>query len=372
MSQLLLPSKQKYTSHKIICAYSGIEFSCEHLPLAISTREIAHPLFSVSRKRLLSLAATWAEGKLTHTESYLLYLSLLNSTDLIEWRAPALYCEKSPAIIANNMEQLLHIVAKIDVITSKDFILPHFVISPDTRTLDNSYHWIQLWDKNYRDWADDKKERSNEEILELNRRTNAIEKLVKTPHKRIEDYPKILAQWARQAANFPTFSITINKKKIELADYWEQIVIRCAKSESIFQVPESDLNELIAHCENELIAPVNDDGTYTIGEGSLHATTLMRYLRKGAMMQKNYLNLGDIDLSSKEGTAYRILKPNESAEDANIQNMIDTAPIKEPVKSSYPSLIEYIKAKARWVVSQAYIKQLESTYKAVTDPLNIG
>lgn len=366
------PNLSPRFGNKIICAYSGIEFSCEHLPLAISSNELAHPLFSVSRKRLLSLASQWSEGNLTHTESYILYLSLLHSTRLIEWRAPALYCPKTPAIIANNMEQLLHIVGKIDVITSKDFNLPHFVVSPDTRTLDNSYHWIQIWDKNYIDWANDKKERSNEQILELNRRTNAIEKLVKTPHKRIEDYPKILASWARQAANFPTFSITISNKKIELADYWEQIVIKCAKSESIFQVPESDLNELIAHCENELIAPVNDDGSYTIGEGSLHATSLMRYLRKGALLQKNYLNLGDIDLSSKEGTAYRILKPNESAEDANIQNMIDTAPLKEPSKSNYPSLIEYIKAKGRWTIAQAYIKHAENAYKAITDPLNLG
>lgn len=352
------------TFKKIICAYSGVEFACEHLPIAISTRELAHPLFSLPKKKLLSLSSAWSEGKLSHTESYLLYLALLESTKLLEWRAPALYTSKTPAILANNMEQLFHIIGKIDIIDRQkhpEFILPHFAITNDTRNLENSYHWIQIWDKNYRDWADDIKERNNEQILELNRRTNAVEKLIKTPHKRIEDYPKILAAWAKDAGQFPTFIVSINGKKVELADYWEQIIIKCARSEAIFQVPESDLNELIAHCEDSIV-----------GEGSLHATALMRYLRKGAMMQKNYLGLGDIDLSQKSGTAYRILKPNESAEDANIQNMIDTAPTKEPQKHQYPTLLEFIKAKARWTIAQEYIKNSEAAYKAVTDPLNLG
>jgi hypothetical protein len=77
-------------------------------------------------------------------------------------------------------------------------------------------------------------------------------------------------------------------------------------------------------------------------------------LRKGAEMQKNYLGLGDIDLSRSSITQYRILKPSESAEDANIQNMIDTAPKNEPQRKDYPDLISYIKAKARWNIASNY------------------
>ena len=150
---------------KIICAYSGVEFACEYLPFAISSREIAHPLFSVQKHKLLSLASVWAEGKLPPTESYLLYLSLLNSTGLLEWRTPAQYTSKTNAIIANNMEQLIHIVGKIDVIKHPSFVLPHFVISTDTATLDNSYNWIQLWNQNYNDWAEQTKSHYNDQEL---------------------------------------------------------------------------------------------------------------------------------------------------------------------------------------------------------------
>lgn len=326
---------------KIICAYSGVEFACEHLPFAISAREIAHPLFSVHKRKLLGLASRWAEGELSHTENYLLYLALLNSTGLIEWRTPVVYNDKTSAIVANNMEQLLHIVGKIDVIKHPSFVLPHFVISPDTNTLDNSYNWIQIWNQNYNDWAEQTRSHFNDQ--ELLRRENALQKLIKTSHRRIEDYPKILAAWARVAGDFPTFDVTVMGKKQELADYWESIVVKCAKEETVFQVNEDDLRELIEHCEDNLV-----------GDGSLNAVSLMKYLRKGAAMQKNYLGLGDIDLASKEGTSYRILKPAESAEDANIQNMIDSAPQSEPQKSQYPTLIEYIKAKARWSIAQNY------------------
>lgn len=334
---------------KIICAYSSVEFSCEHLPLAISSREVTHPLFHLSKKKLLSLSGQWAAGKLTPTESYLTYLALLNSSGLVEWRVPATYTSKTPSIVANNMEQLIHIIGKIDVIKHPSFVLPHFVISPDTCSLENSYHWIQIWNQNYNDWADNIKDHSNDQ--ELSRREAGLQKLIKSSHTgaRIEDYPKILAAWARVAGNFPTFSIRVKGVTQELADYWEDIIIKCAKEEAIFQVPESDLTELIDHCEQEII-----------GDGSIYAVALMRHLRKGRDMQKNYLGLGDIDLSRSNVTSFRILKPTESAEDANIQNMIDAAPSQEPNRRDYPSLIEYIKAKARWNISQNY-KILQST-----------
>jgi hypothetical protein len=327
---------------KIICAYSGVEFSCEHLPFSIASKEVTHPLFQIPKKKLLSLASHWSAGKLSHTESYLLYLSLFNSTSLIDWRHPVSYTDKTASIIYNNMEQLLHIIGKIDVINHPSFVLPHFAITPDTANLENSYYWIQVWNQNYNDWSDNIKSHSNDR--ELYRREKSLEKLIKTSHRSIEDFPKILAQWARSAGNFPEYKISLRGLQIPLADYWESIIIKCAKEDTIFQIPESDLIELIDHCEDNIVL-----------EGSIHAMALMKYLRKAQKMQVNYLGLGDIDLASKEGTAYRILKPTESAADANIQNMIDTAPDSEPDRKDYPNLIAFIRAKARWNIKSNYL-----------------
>lgn len=326
---------------RILCAYSGVTFQCEHLPLSLTSREISHPLFHLSKKKLLSLAGQWSVGKLTPTESYLTYLALLNSTDLIEWRCPATYTSSTPQIVANNMEQLIHIIGRIDVIKHPSFSLPHFAISPDTCTLDNSYHWIQIWNQCYNDWYDNIKDHSNDQ--DLIRREASLQKLLKSSHKSIEDYPRILANWARIACDFPTFQTSVRGTRMELADYWEEIIIKCAKESAIFQIPEADLIEVIEHCEEQLQ-----------DEGSIYAIALMRYLRKGREFQTNYAGLGDIDLASTSRTSYRILKPTESAEDANIQNMIDIAPKSEPVRKDYPDLVSYIKAKARWNMAENY------------------
>lgn len=329
---------------KIICAYSSLEFKCEFLPISLSSREVHHPIFNIPAKNLLSLSAQWSAGKLPPAETYLLYLALLNSTGLIEWRLPATYTDKTASIIANNMEQLIHIIGKIDVVSSSSLdsmTLPHFVMGQDTRDLSNSYYWIQIWNQNYTDWYNGVRSHLNDQ--ELLRRELSLERLIKTSHKKIEDYPSILARWAAVAADFPTFNVSINNKNVELSDYWQDIIIKCAKEEAIYKIPEADLDELIAHCEE-----------HVIGDGSIHAIALMRHLRKGRSMQQNYLGLGDIDLSMRKGTAYRILSPTTSAEDANIQNMIDNAPVKEPVRSNYPTTMEYIKAKARWNVATLY------------------
>ena len=330
---------------RITCANSGVEFSCEHLPLSLSSREVLHPFFYIPRRRLISLTPQWIQQKLSPTESYLLYLSLLHSTDLIEWRVPAVYHAKTAQIIANNMEQLIHIIGRIDVIKHPSFVLPHFVISHDTCSLENSYHWIQVWLQNYNDWSQHIKDHSNDQ--EITRREHALQKLIKTSHKRIEDYPTLLAGWARKAGDFPTFSVTIRGIKQELADYWEDIIIKCAKAETAFQVNSADLDELIGHCEDNIAE-----------EGSIYSNALMKYLRRGKHMQESYLGFGDIDLASsttsRSLTAYTILDTGTTAEKANIQNMIDSAPAGKPDKKNYPDTISYLKAQARWLMKEAY------------------
>mgnify|MGYP000735790344 CR=1 FL=1 len=54
---------------KILCAYSGIEFSCEHFPITLHARESYHPIFNVPQKKLLSYLGKWAGNELTPTDN---------------------------------------------------------------------------------------------------------------------------------------------------------------------------------------------------------------------------------------------------------------------------------------------------------------
>ena len=137
---------------RIVCSKSGVRFNCEHMPTTLSSSSYTHPIFHVPQKRLIALAGQWAAQKLTTTESYLLYLALLDSTELIQWRTQASYHKGMDAIVSSNMEALLSIISKINLIKHPSFALPSFSINPSTHLLENSYHWIQAWVENYEDW----------------------------------------------------------------------------------------------------------------------------------------------------------------------------------------------------------------------------
>lgn len=343
---------------QITCSFSGVVFSCEHMPIALGSREYHHPLFSISKKKLISLAGHWSSGKLSPTESYLLYLSLLNSTDLIEWRVPAKYHSKTNQIIANNIESLIHIIGKIDLIHHPAFALPRFAISHDTCDLSNSYHWIQSWIENYNDWMDGYKHSSLEERQRLELRENALEKLIKTPYTsskssdsdgvNAKKYTKdelvyALSEWAALAGNFPV-SLTPHhrtKKPIPIADYWKLIIRASISEERLWEFPKADIIELVEHCEENII------------HGSVHAHTLMKVLRDGLKKYDDYLGFGDIDLAGRT-TSFTILGSSNSAEEANIQALIQSAPTNEPKPEQYPTRFAYLKAKSKWMVAQTY------------------
>jgi hypothetical protein len=330
---------------QITCSKSGVVFSCEHMPVSLSSREYSHPLFSISKKRLISLSAQWAAGKLSPTENYLLYLSLLNSTDLVQWRVPALYTTRTQSIVANNMESLIHIIGKIDVISHPSFALPSFAITSDTSTLENSFHWIQSWIANYNDWYDGLRDSSRRESYKaiLSHREESLQRLIKTAYTRPEDLAVSLSKWARLAGDFPEGSVPHphTHKQISVADYWEQIIRACASDDAIWKYPKVDLEELIDHCEDNVI------------HGSIYASSLMRLLRGGLRKQVDYLGFGDIDLAGRK-TTFVVLSPETSVEDANKLAAIQSAPTSEPRIGNYPNKFSYLRAKANWDMKRRF------------------
>ena len=333
---------------QITCSKSSVVFNCEHMPLALSSREYTHPLFSVPKRRLISLSASWAAGRLTPTESYLLYLSLLDSTELIQWRTPASYTSRTQSVIANNMESLLHIIGKIDVISHPSFALPQFAITSDTCTLENSYHWIQAWITNYNDWYDGLRESSRRESYKvaIEHRESSLQRLIKTAHSKPEDLANVLAPWAELAGDFPSSKSTIPhpfraKARITISEYWKEIIRACVNDDAIWKYPTTDIEELIEHCEDNIIA------------GSIYHHSLMSLLRKGLIKQKDYLGFGDVDLAGRK-TTFAILSPESSTEDANKLAAIQSAPLSEPVPTNYPNRFAYLKARANWDMKRRF------------------
>ena len=109
----------------------------------------------------------------------------------------------------------------------------------------------------------------------------------------------------------------------------------------------ADIDELLEHCETN------------ISVGSIQSHLLFKILRDTKEKKKNFLGLGDVDITK---STYVILTSEDSTESANLSAMIQAAPTEEPLRESYPTKFAYMKAKMRWdLPRKSPQKQLNST-----------
>lgn len=325
---------------KILCKYSSLEFEVAHFPFTLESREVAHPVFAISQNKLIRVLAAKYPDKLTPIDSYLGFLALMNSTDKIDWRVPCYYTSAMDSIIAQNMELLIRTTGVINAITHPAFVYPGFVMTPDTRSLSTVNHWIAILGDCIRQFQDgNKKAQLHDRIV---RREQAMERIIKDPAKNPANYANQLAEWASLAGAFPTGTIPVDGVQVSLSDYWKAMIRKAARAEAVFSLNDTDLSELIEHCENE------------IPHGSIYAFTLMRVLREAADKKKNLLGLGDFDVRSG---SFRILEDSDTVERANLMAMVDSAPLERPLEINYPSKIAYLRAMYKWKAAQAVAAQ---------------
>lgn len=324
---------------KILCSLSGIEFTCEHFPAYLSSREVSHPIFSLPQKKLISYLGKWASSELTPTDSYLLFLSILNSSGLVEFRVPAARSPETDALIAQNMELLAKTISKLNAVSSPAAVFPRYAIGPDTKYLTNIKVWIQNWNEAFADFQDGYAR--DYDARKLITREAALERMIKNPHLPVSAYASKIADWASIAGQFPEYNTIspFTNLKITMADYWKEIIVKCSREESIFSVPQVDIQDLLEHCENN------------ISIGTIYSNALFSVLRKAIERQRNFLGLGDMDLSRGK---YQILSTDDTTETANLKAMIDSAPDHEPRVEEYPNKVAYLKAKLRFQMAKKY------------------
>jgi len=330
---------------KILCSYSSLEFNCDYFPGTYTSRELHHPIFNLPQKSLLSATKKWSAGELTTTDSYLLFLALLNSTGIVEFRVPVIRVPETDALIAQHMESLLRTVIKLNTVAEPELVFPSFVITNYSRDLLTIPDLIHNWNSAYRDFKDGYV--SAHESQKLIQRDSALSRMIKNPYKKPSDYAITLADWASLAGQFPSFTLQspIDNKQTTCSDYWKAIIRYCTKNEYLFKVPTNDLHELIEHCEEH------------IDIGSINSHLLFKVLRTAAEKKRNYLGLGDLDLGK---TKFVVLdSPASSSEEhdaALLQASILSAPSEKPRPEQYKGKMEFIRANLRWQALQESLK----------------
>lgn len=317
---------------KILCSKSGITFQCEHFPIYLSQGETHHPIFDVPLKRLWKYFPKWQQGELTKTDSFLLFLSYLNSTELVEFRTHVWQRPDTDKIIASNMEYLFYTIGKIITIKHPKFSVPRFVVSNETRDLSNVHYWIKSWEESYHDFCNGLKDQ--ELRSRLLRKESALERLIKNPALKPERYAHILADWASEAAAFPDFEMRDSQgNETTLSEYWKDIIMRCYKAESIISIPEKDLSELLAHCEENLDL------------GTVQSYHLFNTLREGLETLQGFFSIGSATFS--------ILGSNDDVGIENLKLMVASAPLEMPKRTEYPSDFAFLRAKMKYQLATA-------------------
>lgn len=329
---------------RIVCAYSSLTFDVQHFPGQLESRESYHPIFDMPQKRLISNLGKWASGGLTPIDSYLMFLATLKSTDLVNFRVPAIRSERTDAIIAQNMEALCRVVIKINTVNNPAACFPHYVVSPDTRNLDNVRYWIENWADSHNDFIDGriKDIENHDEWKRLSIREAALQRLIRNPHRPIKSYAVQIAEWASIAGSFPdhgTIPSPFNGLQISVSDYWQNLIVLCAHENKLFSIPGEDLKELLDHCEEHI--PI----------GSIYSNALFKIIRHAMDRQKSFLGLGDLDISR---STYEILTSTDSVEDANLRASIQAAPLEEPRQEQYASKFEFLRAKLRYSMAKKH------------------
>jgi hypothetical protein len=318
---------------KYICCKSGLEIESSYFSIHMDqSMGMHHPIFNIPLKKLYRYFPKWQNGELNNVDSYLYFLSLLDSTELVEFRIPASYHEKTDSIIASNMESLFFSIGRIVTIRHPKFSIPKFAITKDTASLSNIQYWIKDIEEAYDSFCNGL--RDQELRSKLQRKESALERLIKNPALKPERYAHILADWAVDAAAFPSFSFTDpNGNETTIDAYWKQIILLCYQKESLLSIPESDIRELLEHCEENLEL------------GSIQSYHLFNTIREGLQTIQGFYGTGP--------TAFQILdsESSNSLHDAQLKLMIDSAPTSKPLRTAYATEFAFLKAMMKYKLS---------------------
>jgi len=325
---------------RILCSISGLDLTVSHFPGSLTSREYYHPVFALPQKKLLAHLGKWSAGELTPVDSYLLFLATLKSTQLVDFRVASAYLPATNSIVAQNMEALARIAVRLN--TAQDpRIFPHYVVSPDTKDLANVQYWIENWEESFAAFQAGKLRdiEGRDEWKRLAHREAALERLIKNPHRSISSYARQIADWATLAGSFPEFSLVnhFTGQPSSCAQYWEDLIIKCASESSLFSIRRADLIELLEHCEDHI--PI----------GSIYSNALFTLLRKAVERQRNFIGLGDLDIRA---STYAFIQSDSTVEQANLDAMIQAAPDHLPEREEYPTLLAYLRAKLRYEMAQ--------------------
>lgn len=333
------------------CRYSGVQFFSEHFRSLLRVEHAVHPIFSLPSTSLIDLSSEWLAGKMDKRETRLYFLSLANSTGLLDWKAG---CAARPTdkIIETNMEPLIRMVNWHASVRPDHFEFPMFAVTLDSRTMQNIYHWIDSIEDIKKDWKNNYK--ASRLRMELEAKEERLNKLINSHSRSVESYAGRVADWAITATR--NNSVPLDQNTRDQEQRWKELF--CLRGDEIYQANRLDLEDLYEYMETNL----------DVYGDQLYATITLRHLRKlvylnakgfsHALGMPADFQLVDFTIPAENARFAFLEDDNEdgnavsAVEEHNRTVAAQMAPMSQPFAHQYASNIDFIRATARWNIQQ--------------------
>lgn len=336
---------------QIYCKYSGVAFSTDQFPsIKNFTGHACHPLFYAPQSTLISLTEPWLLGEFDARESRLLFLSLLNSTGMVEFNTIA---KPSDGIIETNMEPLLKLINWHSKISRAQFILPKFSITPYNAELSEIYHWIESWNDIKEEWKT--AYRASKLRAALEEQEEVLHKLINSHTRSIQSYSSRLAEWAITA----TRSSQPTANELDQENRWRDL-FNLKSADDICRADHDDLLDLYEYMETNLDHYASQTYAQVVMK---HLRTLLTVNEGGiekllGISDDFILEDFDLDAALARRAKYRFIDAEDRAEFGetsiekhNKQVIASGAPASRPIRGNFGNAIEYYKAMAAWNIA---------------------
>lgn len=342
---------------RITCTKSGIVFRVEGFTNNEANGE--HPIFSVPQRKLIEIAARdWPEKfKEKPFDERLLFLALLDSTKMIEWRMPA---RPSVAVVKKYLPHVLAFINWYNAfgatrernLQRDELPFPHFVVDPSTYTMESLRYWLYSVDMTKESWEQRTKEQNR--VIRIRMKEERLARYIKS-YKKPTYYLHTLFDWAADASSvhpdrieewkaiFTATRFTINLANHAVPENWL----------AVYKLDELELHDMFDHF------------THRLEHGSIYAKSAMDqvkwlfwYKKKGMEYGLGEFSEEELDIISIEEHPYRMIADTE-LEATNKEATAALAPENEPKERNYSNKTAYLLARARWNVAKSNLEKRE-------------
>jgi hypothetical protein len=308
---------------KTLCLYSGVTlYKTPHL-LGLTLADI-HPIFRAKKKLIICPDMVFRFMKSTDIEEKkLIFLAILNTTELVEFRVPAM---PSARTVEKNFFNLMHTagwLAFAEATYKAVVAFPQFVVNEQTADLESLSAWIRSCE----DIKDQiiKRDINRERAASLEQKAAEIKKEINNATFLHRAFTPALARWALDFAQL--------KRTDERYNQWVKIL--CSPLSEAWVYDLETLREIEDYLEEELPAE------------HPQVISVMAQIRTFILeCKKGFTEFAVFNEHDETGESFTIVD-DETGLTTPSKHLVDV-PTTEPRQSDYPTKVAYLIATAKW------------------------